>query len=98
MRLRDYIVNKSEANAPLGVKNPVLKRIAIRAGISVHTLHSISLERRFASAETAAKIKDACDGHVGIGELTNGNKQKPGPKAGSRARRARDLGKAAVDS
>jgi len=81
MRLRDYIVKKSEANAPLGITNPTLKRIALRAKLSPHTLHSISLGRRFASLKTAGRISKACDGHVEIRELTNNEPKKRGPKA-----------------
>lgn len=85
MRLRDYVVAKSEPHAPVGVSNPALKRIALRVGMSVHTLYSISLGRRFASKAAALKISAACDGHVEPMEVMNNAKCKPGPKAGSRA-------------
>jgi hypothetical protein len=87
MRLRDYIVAKSEANAPIGITNKVLRRIALRAGLSPHTLHSISLGRRFASKAAAARISKACDGHVEEKGMINHERKKPGP-----ARRPRAVG------
>lgn len=87
MRLRDYIVAKSEPNAAVGVGNLVLRRIALRTGMSVHTLHSISLGRRFASAASARRISMACDGFVEPREMINHAKKKPGPAVGFRAAR-----------
>jgi len=90
MRLRDYIVAKSPENARVGIGNPVISRIAARTGMSVHTIYAISIGRRHACAESAEKISKACDGHVKPREMMNHDKQKPGPKVGSRVRRARD--------
>lgn len=84
MRLRDYIVAKSEPNAPVGASNPALKRVALRAGMSVHTLHSISLGRRHASAASAKRISAACDGFVEPREVMNHAKKRPGPAVGYR--------------
>jgi hypothetical protein len=81
MRLRDYIVLASDPHESTGIKNRILRRVAIRAGLSVYTVYEISIGRRFASEATAFKIHHACDGHVKMKEVMRHERKKPGPKS-----------------
>lgn len=93
MRLRDYLVTVSDEHEPVGLKNRALRRVAARVGASTHTIYSISIGRRHASPEMAARIRKACDNHVDVKSMIKHEKKRPGPKVGYRQARAAEADK-----
>lgn len=85
--LRQYIAIAGPENRQLGRKNPVIKRLAAAAGVTVEQVYKLSLGYTHASPEVAATIERLTNGKVKARSLINRNPKKPGPKPAKRARK-----------